>query len=393
MNILNTKYKKNFLVSGIAPANSGVGRLMKVLVPRALALNYTTIYRRDIVSLRRMLSQRAFLSAIVEIVARAVDNLAFSFSLSKITNSNILLLHPQTVGFQKLFKLAERNNIYLYVMDNSFFCLRSYNNNPVTQSECFKCIGNPRNAYIECDAYPVRYSREDSIVILQKLLNIGKRINFLAQNEKQKELLQLHFGSEINCTVVGLNTNEVMQCFHESIEKIQVASYDLVYHGAVHIAKGIDYFVELATHLPDCSCFIPDSRQTVERTIGRQITATNIVFGQCTWESGLKEIVASARLVVNPSLWSAPIEGALLKSLACNANVAVVKTNYGFAHEIAREANILTLPLDPNIASKMVEKFLVDRNEIQRNANVWITAFVSANKTDNVFNAIAAQQH
>ena len=128
-------------------------------------------------------------------------------------------------------------------MDNSFFCLRSYNQHPITHSECLICLNNPTNALSQCNPFPVNYQRETNIEYLENLIKLSKRIFFLAQNENQKKLLHMHFGNDINCAVVGLDTGELnVQSNILNDKELNCGRYDLVYHGGNHLAKGIPTF-------------------------------------------------------------------------------------------------------------------------------------------------------
>ena len=75
------------------------------------------------------------------------------------------------------------------------------------------------------------------------------------------------------------------------------------------------------------------------------------------WENGLREAVMSAGLVINPSIWSAPIEAALIKSAASNQNVATVKSLYGYEKEIRSIKNHIRLSADIQIAANQIKIF------------------------------------
>ena len=102
---------------------------------------------------------------------------------------------------------------------------------------------------------------------------------------------------------------------------------------------------------------------------------TNVTFFDCTWETGLKEAVANARVVVNPSLWSAPIEGAFLKSVAFNGNVAVVESKFGFSSEQMFNKFTLQLPANPQKAAGLLEEHLDNNKQYQVKAHRWLDNF------------------
>ena len=95
--------------------------------------------------------------------------------------------------------------------------------------------------------------------------------------------------------------------------------FDIVFHGAAIAPKGIFFLLKLAELMPDYSFLVPDSYSNVYR-VTKLEAPNNVSFVQMSWESGLRQAVSSARLVINPSMWSAPIEGALVKSAKFNNN-------------------------------------------------------------------------
>jgi hypothetical protein len=69
-----------------------------------------------------------------------------------------------------------------------------------------------------------------------------------------------------------------------------------------------------------------------------------------TWNSGLARAVADAAVVAVPSLWSAPVESALVKSLVTARAVAVADNPTAFASEIPEDV-VLHLPVEPDAAA------------------------------------------
>lgn len=334
--------KKKYLLSGIGPGDDGVGRLMKALAPEAESKGFKVLYKLTNRFEENKKTRFGYALNLVKRTLTFLRKISVNINISLVSNANILVIHPQTVGFNLIFKISRKNKIYLYLMDNSFFCIRSYNINPVDKNECLQCIGDPRKAGAECYPWPVQHNREEAILQLKKLMRLSKEIVFLVQNKLQEKLVKTHFG-DVETFVVGLRTIEFSKIDSKIIAKEKKYSDNVVYHGATHYAKGIDYFVNLAKQTPELKFIIPDAKESVESYLGRKISTENLIFIPCTWETGLKELVCDAAIVVNPSLWSAPIEGALLKSIAFNGCVATVKTQYGYEAEISDYHPILRL--------------------------------------------------
>ena len=148
---------------------------------------------------------------------------------------------------------------------------------------------------------------------------------------------------------------------YKKTEKLEHA-YDLVFHGGISDAKGLDYVLRLAPFLSKYSILIPDSRSKIESYWNGGELAENLVFKACTWESGLKEEVINARMVLCPSIWSAPIEGALIKSIIFNGYVAVFSTQFGFSKELKSEQFVFVDWDLPSSAAKLIDALVRREN-------------------------------
>ena len=124
---------------------------MTSLIDRLKNDDYTFIYRRNAISIRELKAKKKYFNFLLEILKRNLDNLIFYLKVIVIKDSKILLLHPQTIGFKLFFKINKRNKIYYYIMDNSFFCVRSYNVHPVLGNECLQCFG-VQKPQLKCEA-------------------------------------------------------------------------------------------------------------------------------------------------------------------------------------------------------------------------------------------------
>ena len=181
---------KKYLISGMPPGYSGTGRLLDALIPNAKKDGFKVIMpvltpplsllvkNRDIKGLRKKI-----------IYNKITRKIIFHIQTAHIKNAIILFLHPQSAGFKRFLSLIKSNEMYYYVLDNSFFCARSYNNNPITEKECFICLKNPEKILPECMPCPVRYEKQKYINYLKKLKKYADRLVFFAQNENQKKLL------------------------------------------------------------------------------------------------------------------------------------------------------------------------------------------------------------
>lgn len=349
-----------YLISGIGPGNSGVGRLMKVLKPKYESQGFKVFYKREPHSLREFVKNGKYINAVFEVFLRCFSGISFRLRVASIKKSNVVFIHPQTAGFGLLINLLKNNDVSLYVMDNSFFCIESYNTNPITKNECLKCVG-ACNPEWTCEPFPVKISKKLNLKYLDELKLYSYKINFLVQNNLQLKLLEAHFGEHIKAEIIGLDTQEtvsatkIIDSFNSDLEY----KVDVVYHGASIIPKGLLYVIQLASHLPEYLFLIPDSKDAIENVIGNIVPA-NVICKKMSWETGLRDYVLDCKVVINPSVWSAPIEGALLKSAAFNKNVATVVTEYGYENEIEDIINHIRLDQDVVIASTQMRYALAN---------------------------------
>jgi len=357
---------KKYLISGIGPSHSGVGYLMHKLLPIAHDNGFEVIYpKHEMQSLRANPYNLFFI--IKELYQRYKDRFFFQQKINTIKNSEIVLIHPQTIGLQNFISLIAENSITkMYVMDNSFFCMRSYNT--LHGQECLQCLANLQEADVCCTPFPNNNSIKEYLIFQKKLMEYSPKIIFYTQNTNQSNLVKQHFGDDIKVEQVGLQTGEV---FENNIDKPIAKQYDVVFHAANVEAKGLFYFIELAKKLPSFSFFIPYNSSSFK---SQEKMPSNIVLKSMQWHTGLKEIVTNARLVLCPSLWSAPIEGAVLKSIHYNGNVGVVDLDYNFGSELPGNT-VLKLSINTKDASQQIDDFLATNQDLSQKAKEWLNDF------------------
>jgi len=383
---------KKVLISGIGLSDGGVGRLMQRLEPVAKARGYRILSRR-MIPLSPLIRNKKYLTLFFELILKSYSWFIFQFRALFVRGDTILIMHPQSIGYKTFLRLVKTNTVYFYVMDNSFFCMMSYNYNKLNGSECLRCISNPQNSFSECYSWPPLIRKKIAINYLEELMLYSKSLVFLAQTHSQEKLLVKHFGNKIDCRVVGMEPVDLSYADIQSINLTDITrDYDLVYHGSTHPAKGIIYFLQISSLLPKLKIFIPMSFNAASSIFSDCRRLKNVIFQDCTWETGLKDAVRKAKLVVNPSLWSAPIEGAFLKSLAYNGNVAVVHSKFGFSSENKLNNIVLKLPDDPVSAADLLKNYIDNSLDNRLKAQKWLSDFYSSNKTDNVFEAIDLTQ-
>ena len=276
-----------------------------------------------------------------DLLLKALFRLIFSARCLFIRNKKICLIHQQSIGLAltKFLITHNRTDPIIYFMDNSFFCLSSYNlrkdaTSNFMKSECLKCLkGDFENAIIDgCKSITFSISNERQIIKFLKWLREYKgKLRFLSLSKTNKSLMEKHFETErvekIYFLTEDLKPVKIIE------DNIPDKSYDFVFHGSAIDAKGLKYFIELAKFMPKQTFFVPSEMNSLE-------IPSNLKSRDMRWESGLKEIVQSAKIVFTPSLWSYTPEAASLKSFYYNGVVAMMCTDFGFNNEIPSNAYI-----------------------------------------------------
>jgi hypothetical protein len=307
------------------------------------------------------------------------------------TVPHLVVFHPQMLGLRDTLALFQRRanagkSTHLYMLDNGFFCVRSYNHLDHENGPCFRCVGPDQgiNAMrTGCRPWPASDEFAPTFIAgLQSLVALGK-VHLFAQNKGQIALAQRHFGDEAPITYAGLwcaDWSTYVDKFTaegraEGDTATEPATYDVVYHGSRDLAKGIGWVLALAQRTPELKYLIPIDRGAVNVNAPPNVTVTAM-----RWESGLHDAVRTAKLVLAPSLWSSPCEGALIKNIVIAKAPAVVDVPTAFSAEIPINV-VLRLPADSDSAATVVRKTIADGWRPDPAARAaWVAAFRAFNE-------------
>ncbi|WP_433833725.1 hypothetical protein [Flavobacterium anhuiense] len=336
---------KKIIISGIGPGPAGVGRVLEYLIENSQNFSFVYPAMGRKISIKDCILKLEFLKlflCFVLIFKYYCKTIFYNSKLYFFKNKDLIVLHPQSIGFRKLERLIKRNNLSIYVMDNNFFCIKSYNYLKSIEKPCLLCLDMQYNNAVKnsCDSFPVYYSYEEYFDFLNVIKANIDKINFLTQNFGQKELLKKQFGENLLIREVGLLTSDL---FEDS--KLWVSEnckkYDVVFHGDSNSAKGSKYIYELAKYLPEYIFLFPFESQFEEKI-------DNVEFVKMSWTTGLKECVLNSKLTLCPSIWSAPIEGSVLKTLKLGVALGIFDAEYSFGKEIPDDS---VLRLSGNITN------------------------------------------
>jgi hypothetical protein len=288
----------------------------------------------------------------------------------------VLVVHPQEMGMRWLDNLISCRGragrlTELFVLDASFFCIRSYNHLDGEAGACLLCLrdGPAEAERHHCRPFPIRDPWALTFVCRLRDHARSGRVAFWTQTEGYRELVQQFAGAGVEVRVAGLWTDD----FNDLEARFPAVSpvADVVYHGSWHDAKGARWTLALAASMPERTFLFPCRKPA-------SVTASaNVVFRPLSWDTGLAEQVQSVPLCLVPSLWTAPIEGALVKSIAHAPATAVVASPHGFAAELP-EGLVLRLPTDPTAAADRIRGLWPWRPDRQLREQ-WVRSFRTSN--------------
>jgi len=370
---------------------------MKLLLAEAPKYGFEVLYKLE--SFRHAISNHQISSIVKEILSRSIGTPLFNKRIKEIRNSRVIVVHPQSLGYNLLFDLVNNNNqVSIYTVDNDFFCIKSYNHLDGTFEPCLKCIGGSfENAErFKCKPYPLNLTqplsvqRKKKIEYLSILKNLSEKITFLSQSSNQSDLLFKHFGLKIKVKEIGLLTNDVPIDIQSMLQNKFLSeegeSYDIVYHGAPNEAKGYFFALRVFRELRDLRILVPTQMVYAKRLFKKYgydfEDLRHISFKPMSWETGLKDVVIRSRLILCPSLWSACIEGALVKSIMFNGSVAVVDSTNSFSNTLPKGV-VFRLPKNPEEAVQKLRSIIGSHEIIERTREIsknWLLAFLKYNK-------------
>ncbi len=348
------------VVTGVEPGKFGAGSFVLRLVNEAqdnTGAMVSFYHRYSKRRLTTLLKKNDPANAMREYFSRLKKRVAFHFvpfDRKKMRSTEpALIVHFQTLGYRWLKRFTDnyQGPVWIYLMDSAFFCIRSYNHVPGEDRACLRCLGGDWMQATAHKCMPFVFNDKDALPLLNFLsaLVSRKKVGLLSQNRNQAKLARGHFGDNAQIRVLGMWTEDVAESMQDAGAESHNGGYDVVFHGAPIDAKGFKWALDLALACPDMEFLFPCKADYVLeylKSLPENITCENV-----TWETGLKEEVIKARLVLLPSLWSAPVEGALVKSIVYGKAVAVVEENTAFSSELPDDV-VIKLPRDVTVASE-----------------------------------------
>lgn len=362
-----------YVYSGVQPGKKGTGNFLSFFLQKFQEnnINFKLIsYKTPNTGLTGKILKKI---GLIKIVRSIYFILVRTSSKTNITKSIVFIFHPQTIGLNITADLITNNKVYIYVLDTFFFCKKSYNYIDGNNA-CLKCISNPKASKENKCKFLLSNQIDEDYYNFQKAIQQNlESICFLTQNDNQTLLLKQKFGNTINAIKLGMliNLDDDIPSINNNLLK-----YDFVFHNTNLDAKGIFYFLGLAELMPNLKFLIPYKRNEIS-SLNNFSSIKNVDFISMSWETGLKSAIVNAKIVINPSLWSSPVEGALLKSIKFNGCVAIVPVDFSFQKEIPKDVVVhLNESLDSSVITLV--NLLNSKNLIEKykqNSSKWLNNY------------------
>ncbi|MFZ9747064.1 MAG: hypothetical protein ACO3G4_10580 [Opitutaceae bacterium] len=333
-------------VSGIGPGSTGTGALMLGLMAEAAAgppaefiVKEKTPRKRGWARLQKFNPFR--------VAYYALSRVLFPWRVVRAARSGkeLVMLHPQTIGFPLFRQVMDaRPHVWMYVLDAFVFCRRSYNCLPGENAPCLRCVGND-GAAADRHGCADWFNSGPFQEHFPTWVRSG-RLRLMAQCESHARLLRAHFGEGAIVRVVPLSVPDIAAPATPVLRPSRPRPL-AVFHGSCQPAKGVAHVIALAREMPDWDFLVPSDPKEYRQHFGTmEGLPGNLQFRRLSWSEDLADAVATADLVLCPSIWSATVEGAVLKSLAHNGLVMLLPHESSFASELPADARLSLDPAD-----------------------------------------------
>ncbi|MEI8283805.1 MAG: hypothetical protein WCG52_02335 [bacterium] len=356
------------IVSGICPVEHlGAGRVIRA-VESQLPMNPTVHidYVSNKSGVSSLLRKKKWWKIPGGIILHGLRRVRLYQKLSQYAAmDDLVLMHFQEIGFDWCLRLLRARKsqapVWFFLFDSAFFCRKSYNHIDGENSECLRCLGGDfqQADHLGCQAFPRRSSKATKLLkVMMSAAREGK-VAFFAQNDAQKCLAERHFGATAKVVTSGTWTDDfdgLTTAVADISPPDSQPEYDVVFHANPSSAKGFGWALEVAKNAPRLRFLFPSEKpQNVD-------APNNCTFLPLRWDTGLSGQVRSAPVTLLPSLWSAPVEGALLKSILVARKVAVADVKSAYSGQLP-EGLVLRLSLAPNQAASALDRYI--RSEAQ----------------------------
>ncbi len=299
---------KRIFISGMAPGNGGVPNFLEYLesnnfpliTPNQSSSFFTKILNRLIFLMKIMMCPR---------------------------DKTYVIIHHQTIPLLAIVKLLLFNKLEYFAIDNSYFCISSYNYNPKLNIEnpCRNCLHKTQPDK-SCIAFPSRRKKFIEIILLKLIRKYFSKSTsrIFTLSDSSTSLVKKSLPSCGSVKTIGYSTNDLIKLIDEpKNNNSKKVNKTIVFHGHCIPGKGYDYLLKLAKDITDFEFIFPTEGVDFE----------NVRYVQCTWDNGLKDLAEEATYVAVPSLWDNTPEAASLKTMLMEIPLLFVPSEFSFENE------------------------------------------------------------
>jgi hypothetical protein len=295
----------------------------------------------------------------LQITVYAFEVLAIKAMLHLLTGLRLIravvIHHPQSLGYWLTWRLIRNSEqVDYWVLDASFFCKQSYNHHD--QQPCTRCL-KTYDPYQDCRHFPNRFVAKGTYLKYRaSLQEHAEKIVFHVQTDSYVRLLSEGIAVAKTIRKDKMLVPSFYTCTFWPTGR---QTHDFLFHANPVSAKGFDYFLALAGILKHRSFFVPSKRSAPAGELA------NVSFEDVNWNSGLQDRIAGSKVVLCPSLWSAPVEAAVVKSFLLGKPVGLVESVYSLANELP-EGCFIPLTGDAAEDAAALERIVSDAAALER---------------------------
>ena len=286
-----------------------------------------------------------------------------------ISIDNLVIFHQQSIGYDLVAKLINKSKkIQFFVLDSNFFCKKSYNE--YNDNVCFAYYEKFKPHY-DCYHHPYISENDDGYKKFTKALKINmEKIEFIVQTVGYSELVKKKFNKS-NVKLKKMYHEKLININNYIDKSLNEFNYDFFYHAHLTPPKGINYFYKLSNLMPDKKFFLPSHKN-------HKVVNKNISFKKLYWGEEFIYTLNNSKIVLCPSIWTYPVESAVIKSLLMKKAVAVINSKYSFS-EVIPDDCIIKLTGNLKEDTSILSNILIDKKYIDygRKGYDWVTTYLN----------------
>lgn len=236
------------------------------------------------------------------------------------SDKEIVVYHPQSLTYLLTsIILLSKKHVVIYIIDANFFCYRSYNH--YESRSCYECVSRV-SIKKDCTAYSGDKSKFFYRIYRYVLKVNAHRVTFYVQSNVYLEKVREMFPKARCVELKKMVPYSIREDF-ASIDGPGLKIYDFAIHSNYLDAKGASYFLELSKRLVDFKFFASFPNPSEADMF------SNVVFYEGRWSEELVNHLSNSKVILHPSLWMRPVEGAYLKSCLLSFSITTKSEREG----------------------------------------------------------------